>query len=107
MSFFREARVALLRVFVSVTLLALVASGTASAQAVAGSQLSGVVRDSSGGAIPGAEVTVTKTDTGMTRTVFSGVDGTYTLPNLPIGPYQLKVTLQGLTRTCATASCCR
>ena len=95
MSFFREARVALLRVFVSVTLLALVASGTASAQAVAGSQLSGVVRDSSGGAIPGAEVTVTKTDTGMTRTVFSGVDGTYTLPNLPIGPYQLKVTLQG------------
>ena len=85
----------LLRVFVSVALLALVASGTAHAQAVAGSQLSGVVRDSSGGSIPGAEVTVTKTDTGMTRTVFSGADGTYTLPNLPIGPYQLKVTLQG------------
>jgi hypothetical protein len=95
MSFFREVRVRLLRVFVSVALLALVASGTAHAQAVAGSQLSGVVRDSSGGSIPGAEVTVTKTDTGMTRTVFSGADGAYTLPNLPIGPYQLKVTLQG------------
>src|SRR4249920_3431989 len=95
MSFFREVRVRLLRVFVSVALLALVASGTAHAQAVAGSQLSGVVRDSSGGSIPGAEVTVTKTDTGMTRTVFSGADGAYTFPNLPIGPYQLKVVLQG------------
>ena len=85
----------LLRAFVHVALLALIASGTAHAQAVAGSQLSGVVRDASGGLIPGAEVTVTKTDTGMTRTVFTGADGTYTLPNLPIGPYQLKVVLQG------------
>src|SRR5207244_3415323 len=63
--------------------------------AIAGSQLSGVVRDFSGGAIPGAEVTVTKTDTGATRTVISGADGTYSLPNLPVGPYQLKVVLQG------------
>src|SRR4051794_21028970 len=93
MSFLREVRVRLLRVFVHVALLALIASGTAYSQAVAGSQLSGVVRDSSGGSIPGAEVTVTKTDTGMTRTVFTGADGTYTLPNLPIGPYQLKVVL--------------
>ena len=29
------------------------------------------------------------------RTVFSGADGTYSLPNLPVGPYQLKVVLQG------------
>src|SRR5437764_3971687 len=87
--------VRLLRALVCSVALALVATGTAWAQAVAGSQLSGVVRDSSGGAIPGAEVTVTKTDTGATRTVFSGADGTYALPNLPGGPYQLKVVLQG------------
>lgn len=85
----------LLRLFVHVALLALITSGTASAQAVAGSQLSGVVKDSSGGAIPGAEVTVTKTDTGMTRTVFTGADGAYPFSNLPVGPYQLKVVLQG------------
>ena len=48
-----------------------------------------------GGAIPGAEVTATKTDTGQVRTVFTGADGAYALPNLPIGPYQLKVVLQG------------
>jgi hypothetical protein len=75
--------------------LVFVTHGSAWAQAIAGSQLSGVVRDSSGGAIPGVEVTATKTDTGMVRTVFTGADGAYALPNLPVGPYQLKVVLQG------------
>src|SRR5712691_5585315 len=76
-------------VFVSATL------GNAWAQAVAGAQISGTVRDSSGGTIPGAEVTVTKTDTGTTRTVFTNTEGVYVLPNLAVGPYQLKVVLQG------------
>ena len=76
-------------------LLWLFAAGTGWAQAVAGSQLSGVVKDSSGGALPGAEVTITKTDTGTIRTVFTGADGAYAFPNLPVGPYQLKVVLQG------------
>ena len=75
--------------------LVIAARGDAWAQAIAGSQLSGVVRDSSGLAIPGVEVTATKTDTGNVRTVFTGADGAYALPNLPIGPYQLKVALQG------------
>ena len=39
--------------------------------------------------------TLTKTDTGAIRTVFSGADGAYALPNLPVGPYELKVVLQG------------
>ena len=48
-----------LRTIASVVLLSFVVSANARAQAVAGSQLSGVVRDGTGGAIPGAEVTVT------------------------------------------------
>ena len=80
-----------------VTIASLTIAASASAQAVAGSQLSGIVRDSSGATLPGVEVTVTKTDTGMTRTVFTGPDGVYTIPNLPVGPYQLKVVLQGFT----------
>jgi hypothetical protein len=52
------------RSLAGVVVLCLVAAAPAWAQAVAGSQLSGVVRDSSNAAIPGAEVTVTKTDTG-------------------------------------------
>jgi hypothetical protein len=73
----------------------LLAAGTGWTQAVASSQVSGVVKDSSGAVLPGAEVTITKTDTGTVRTVFSGADGGYVFPNLPVGPYQLKVGLQG------------
>jgi hypothetical protein len=87
--------VRLLRAFVVIVVVVLATHGNAWAQAIAGSQVSGIVKDSSGGAIPGAEVTATKTDTGATRTVFTSGDGTYSLPNLPIGPYQLKVVLQG------------
>ena len=85
----------LFRTLVCLLVLALAAASTGWAQAVAGAQLSGVVRDSSAATVPGAEVTVTKIDTGMMRTVFTGADGTFTLTNLPVGPYQLKVVLQG------------
>jgi Carboxypeptidase regulatory-like domain len=85
----------LLRALVILGLVWLQASGTCLAQAVAGSQIAGVVRDSGGGVLPGAEITATKTDTGMTRTVFAGPDGSYVLPNLPVGPYQLRIVLQG------------
>ena len=83
------------RTILGAALVWLLAAGTGWAQAVAGSQLSGVVKDSSGGVLPGVEVTVTKTDTGTVRTVITGADGAYVLPNLPVGPYQLKVVLQG------------
>jgi hypothetical protein len=76
-------------------LLCCLAVGRASAQAVAGSQISGVVKDASGAVLPGVAVTVTDTDTGATRTVVSGADGAYVLPNLPVGPYTLKAVLQG------------
>jgi hypothetical protein len=73
----------------------LVSAGTGWAQAVGGSQVSGVVKDATGGVLPGVEVTITKTDTGAVRTVFTGADGAYVFPNLPVGPYKLKVVLQG------------
>ncbi len=72
-------------------------AGVAWGQAVSGSQVSGVVRDTSGGALPGAEITITKTDTGQTRTVFAGGDGGYTIPSLSAGPYELRVALDGFT----------
>src|SRR6187397_2989856 len=89
------AKVSTWRTFIGAALVWVLASGTSWAQAVAGSQVSGVVKDSSGGVLPGVEVTVTKTDTGTTRTVFTGADGAYVLPNLPVGPYKLKAVLQG------------
>src|SRR5262245_12023008 len=78
-----------------VLMMGLLGAAPALAQAVAGSQLSGVVRDPSGAVVPGAEVTVIKTDTGQERTARSGPDGSYAFPNLPVGPYELRVSLQG------------
>ena len=67
------------------------------AQTTAVSQISGTVQDSTGSAIPGAEVQVKQTDTGFTRTTTTGPDGGYALPNLPVGPYQLQVTKEGFS----------
>src|ERR1700733_4289887 len=66
-------------------------------QAVANAQLSGSVVDSTGAAVPGAKVTATQNATGQVRTTFSGTDGAYTLPNLPVGPYQIEVQAKGFT----------
>ena len=64
------------------------------AQAVANAQIHGVITDPSGAVVPGAIVKATQTDTGQVRTVGSGADGSYVLPNLPAGPYSLEVVNQ-------------
>ncbi len=68
------------------------------AWAQATSQIQGTVQDASGGAVPGAEIKVTQTETGLVRTVNSGADGVYVLPNLPTGPYRLEVAKDGFTK---------
>ena len=65
------------------------------AQGVAAAQLSGTVVDQSGGALPGVEVTVTHTGTGASRFQITNEQGSYTFPNLPIGPYKLTAQLSG------------
>src|ERR1700682_758982 len=67
------------------------------AQSAAVSQISGTVQDSSGLAVPGAQVVVTQTATGASRNTVSGSDGAYLLPSLPIGPYRLEVKKEGFT----------
>lgn len=61
----------------------------------AAAQLSGAVTDESRGALPGVEVTVTQTDTGMTRFVITNQRGDYVFTNLPVGPYALSAKLPG------------
>jgi hypothetical protein len=61
------------------------------------SQIAGTVRDASGLAVPGAEVTATQTDTGLVRNTTTGSDGTYALPSLPIGPYRVEVKKEGFS----------
>ncbi|HJT86427.1 MAG TPA: TonB-dependent receptor, partial [Bryobacteraceae bacterium] len=75
--------------------LALLASVPLWAQATAVSQINGTVRDAGGLAVPGAQVTVTQTATGLSRTVLTGPEGAYVIPSLPVGPYRMTVTKQG------------
>src|SRR5437764_13299446 len=71
----------------------LLITGAARAQGTA--QLDGTVRDESGGVLPGVTVTMTQTDTGLMRSAVTEANGSYVLPNLPLGPYKLEVSLQG------------
>ena len=58
-------------------------------------QISGSVKDQSGAALPGVEITVTQTDTGVTRSAVTNETGSYILQNLPIGSYRLEASLPG------------
>jgi outer membrane receptor protein involved in Fe transport len=53
------------------------------------------VTDQSGGAVPGADVSVTQTGTSLTRSAVSNETGIATLPTLPPGAYSVKVSLTG------------
>ena len=75
------------------TVLVLLVATQAWAQATA--QINGTVTDPSGGVLPGATVTAIQTDTGFRREVVTDATGSFTLTNLPIGPYRLEVTLAG------------
>jgi|HubBroStandDraft_6_1064221.scaffolds.fasta_scaffold00179_13 hypothetical protein len=55
----------------------------------------GSVSDSSGAAVPGASVTIKNLDTGLTRTVSTSDDGSYSAPELPIGNYSVTVEKAG------------
>ena len=63
------------------------------AQATA--QINGTVKDQTGAVLPGAEITATQTDTGISRSAVSDETGAYILPNLAIGPYRLEAALPG------------
>lgn len=74
--------------------LGLLSPAVVRAQAVANAQIHGIIGDPSGAVIPDAQIKATQTETGQLRTTVSGSDGSYVLPNLPVGPYKLEVTSQ-------------
>lgn len=67
------------------------------AQATQVSQIGGTVQDATGFPIPGAQVEITNTDTGIARKVETGPDGAYVLSNLAPGPYRLEATKNGFS----------
>jgi hypothetical protein len=68
----------------------------AAAQTLYGN-LVGTVTDSSGAVLPGVTVTARNTGTGLVQSTATDEVGTYRLPNLVPGTYDVTVSLQGFT----------
>jgi len=79
--------IALLCVTITPTRLFGQVAGTAS--------ISGRVTDPSGAAVPNAMVTIRNTATAASQTVTTDAMGRYTVPDLPIGPYEVTATTPG------------
>jgi hypothetical protein len=62
---------------------------------VAAGEITGVVKDQAGAAVPGATVTVTNVETNRRRAVASSGEGVYTAPSLAPGQYRVDVELSG------------
>jgi hypothetical protein len=72
------------------------AAGKAGAQTATG-QISGTVKDTAGGVVPGATVTVSSELTGLSRTATTDTNGDYVFALLPPGTYSVKAELQGFS----------
>ncbi len=57
--------------------------------------IEGVVKDNTGGVIPGVTVVLTNTDTGATRGRYSDDNGFYISQTSRIGNYEVKAELEG------------
>src|SRR6058998_3923495 len=94
-----------LRPFVTlvVAIVVLIALPTSLAVAqTATATIVGVVKDTSGALIPGVSITVKHTDTGQTRSAISSDSGSYNVPLLPVGAYELTTTMPGFKQQVRT-----
>jgi hypothetical protein len=77
-------------------LAVIVPAGNGYAQVEQGG-ITGRVVDEAGGVVPGATVTVAQAGTGMVRETVTNASGLYAEPYLPVGTYDVTVTLAGFT----------
>lgn len=78
-------------IFITLLFLTLISSLSLAQEAT----IVGTVTDSTGAAVPGASITVTNTDTGLSRALTTEGDGQYVIPNLHIGHYVVLVNASG------------
>ncbi|HLB86270.1 MAG TPA: carboxypeptidase-like regulatory domain-containing protein, partial [Terriglobales bacterium] len=63
----------------------------------------GTVTDASGAVVSGAKVTVRNVNTGLERATQTSTDGSYSVPELPIGTYTVTISQSGF-QTSVTSS---
>ena len=59
------------------------------------SELTGIVRDTTGAVLPGALVAARHIDTGLNRTATAGPDGRYLMAGLPLGEWEIRFERSG------------
>jgi len=72
-------------------------SAPGSAQQLTG-DIKGTVTDVTGSAVPGAQVTATNTQTGISRSIPSEADGSFQFLQLPVGKYSVNVSKAGFSK---------
>jgi hypothetical protein len=92
-----QFRVALLLVLLSIVSL----PGQLLSQAANGS-ITGRVTDSAGALLPGTNVTLTRTDTGLVLKSVTNNDGVYSFPSLQTGPFVVETARSGFKSAKAT-----
>ena len=60
-----------------------------------GAAIQGTVRDPTGAVVPGAAITIVRTETNLQRTATSTGAGLFSVPDLPPGRYRVTVSRQG------------
>ncbi len=80
---------------------AFLCASNASAQYTTG-RIEGTVQDPTGGAIPGATVTLRNIGTNQTRTQTTDTNGLYAFPAVPAGDYELVAEISGFSRARVT-----
>jgi hypothetical protein len=73
--------------------------GSAVLAQFAAGEITGIVKNQAGAAVPGATVTVTDVNTNLQRVIVSSGEGVYTAPSLAPGDYRVDVELTGFKAT--------
>jgi hypothetical protein len=69
---------------------------------VTGGSITGTARGDSGSAIPGVQISIRDVTTGQIRTVQTDTSGSYSLPALPVGNYELRASAPGFVTQVST-----
>jgi hypothetical protein len=85
-----------LRILLSLLLiLGIPFGGSVAHSQVTTAAVNGLVKDSSGALVPGADILATQTATNYTAQTTTGDNGEFSLPILPVGPYTIRVSRAG------------